>query len=180
MPNTHWLEAFETNRGNNAREDLTWQVFEYGGWTVEVAGVKSTDVWTEGEAVYTKKYHSSFIHRYHEVRGTYGSLYALLSHIEREAKIKRPEDPGCEHKGFTVKTALASLPVPSTIKDAVKLRLSIGENKYGTELTIGWKKALQYLEEEEDDMIAYCLAADKKLYAVMLSWVIWVRRKLHV
>ena len=179
MPKQHWLESFEVNSGASAREDLTWKVFEYGNWAVEVAGVTSTDVWTEAEAVYTKSYHSSFIQRYHEVRGVYENLRALLTHIEKEARIQRPEDPGCEHEGVTVKSALVSLPVPHTIKDAVEDRLSLGETKYGTKLTVGWDKALQYLEEEEDDMVAYCLSANKKYYSVLLSWLIWARRKFH-
>lgn len=179
MPKQHWLESFFTKEGESKREDIVWKAFSYNGWELELSGVASSGIWNVAEATYKKQYHNSFIYHHHEIRGHYDTLYALLCHIEQVSAIDRPEDPGCDHSGASVANTIVSMALPFDIKKAVMRRLSMGKEKYGTELTVGWSKALSYLEEEEDDMIAYCVAANKKAYALLLGWLIWLRRKLH-
>ena len=174
MPKSHWLESYEVKEGLNLKEQITWKEYKYSDWKIEVSGTTNS-LWDNAEATYD----SPEGHSYHEVRGTYANLYDLLCCLEKAANLKRPEDPGCYHEGLTVKQSLRSFPLPPSIKSAVLGRLLMGEVKYGTKLTVGWDKALQYMEEEEDDMIAYCLSADKKLYTFILGWLIWLRRKLH-
>ena len=174
MPKQHWLERFEVNRGCQVKEGLVWRKYEYKGWEIEAAG-DAEGKWDNVEAVHKTK----SMYRCVELRGTYTSLWDALEHIAAEAKLVKPEDPGCEHEGATVLSYMQALPLPSSIKKAVQARLRLGETKYGTKLTVGWDKALAYLAEEEDDMIAYCLSAQKPIYALLLGWLIWIRRKLY-
>lgn len=181
MTKQHWLQAYETNSGKSPKEDLMWVVYTYGNWTVEIAGSLKADAWDEAEAVYTQNDDKGFIQHHHDIRlNKTVPIEVLLNKVESLTGVKRPEDPGCYHSGPTVKSKVRRLPVPTSIKKAVLGRLMLGEIKYGTELTVGWNKALSYLIEEEDDMVAYCVAANKLVYATFLSWVIWIRRALHV
>ena len=180
MSDEHWLEAYETSNGASPKEDLMWVVYTYGMWTVEIAGSLEENGWDEAEVIYTKDDDKGFIQHHHDIRLKERlPLIAMLNKIESTTPIKRPEDPGCAHAGQTVKSKLRKLPVPASIKQAVLGRLMLGEIKYGTELTVGWDKALQYLAEEEDDMVAYCVSANKVVYAILLSWLIWFRRLVY-
>jgi hypothetical protein len=174
MPKQHWLESFEVNRGCQVKEGLVWRKYVYDGWEVE-AGGDTKGRWDNVEAVYKTK----SMYRCIELRDSYLSLWDALEHLAVETKLVKPEDPGCEHKGTTVESYMRSVPLPKSLKKAVQSRLVLGEIKYGTKLTVGWDKALSYLEEEEDDMLAYCLSAKKPLYALLLGGLIWLRRRLH-
>lgn len=69
--------------------------------------------------------------------------------------------------------------IPLPVKRLVYERLTVGEKKYGVPLRSPWDKALEYLREEEGDMVAYLVAGGYTWWAVLYSWMIFCRMVWH-
>ena len=89
-----------------------------------------------------------------------------------------PSSPPCDapDDNQTVReVVLTSWWLPFPVKRLVWERLDIGEQKYNTPLRTPWDKALEYLREEEGDMVAYLLAGGYTYWAALYGWLIFLR-----